>query len=54
LSPDPGGLPRWPVKALIPLGFMLLGLQAVAELIKRVAFLRNHPSAHPPPSGGRG
>jgi TRAP-type mannitol/chloroaromatic compound transport system permease small subunit len=54
LSPDPGGLPRWPVKALIPLGFILLGLQALAELIKRVAFLVNHPSAPPPPAGGRG
>lgn len=34
-SPDPGGLPRYPVKALIPLGFVLLLLQAVALLIRR-------------------
>lgn len=39
-SPDAGGLIRWPVRLLIPLGFALLALQAVAELIKRVAFLR--------------
>jgi len=39
-SPDAGGLIRWPVRLLIPLGFALLGLQGVAEIIRRVAFLR--------------
>jgi TRAP-type mannitol/chloroaromatic compound transport system permease small subunit len=39
-SPDPGGLPRWPLKALILVCFGLLLLQAVAELGKRVALLR--------------
>jgi TRAP-type mannitol/chloroaromatic compound transport system permease small subunit len=39
-SPDAGGLIRWPVRLLIPLGFALLGLQGVAEIIKRIAFLR--------------
>ncbi|MEW6329997.1 MAG: TRAP transporter small permease subunit [Pseudomonadota bacterium] len=39
-SPDAGGLTRWPVRLLIPLGFALLGLQGVAEIIKRIAFLR--------------
>jgi TRAP-type mannitol/chloroaromatic compound transport system permease small subunit len=39
-SPDPGGLARWPIKFILPLGFALLALQGVAELIKRVAFLR--------------
>ena len=39
-SPDAGGLIRWPVRLLIPLGFALLGLQGVAEVIKRIAFLR--------------
>jgi TRAP-type mannitol/chloroaromatic compound transport system permease small subunit len=38
-SPDAGGLVRWPVKLAIPLGFALLALQGVAEIIKRVAFL---------------
>ena len=39
-SSNAGGLIRWPVFALLPLGFLLLGIQAVSELIKRVAFLR--------------
>lgn len=38
-SSDPGGLIRWPVFALIPLGFGLLALQGLSELIKRVALL---------------
>lgn len=36
-SPNPGGLLRWPAKFLLPLGFALLTLQGLAELIKRVA-----------------
>jgi TRAP-type mannitol/chloroaromatic compound transport system permease small subunit len=39
ISGDAGGLLRWPVKALIPLGFLLLMLQGLSELIKRVYFL---------------
>ncbi len=39
MSSNAGGLIRWPVYALIPLGFALLALQGVSELIKRVAFL---------------
>jgi TRAP-type mannitol/chloroaromatic compound transport system permease small subunit len=39
MSSNAGGLIRWPVFAMVPLGFSLLGLQAVSELIKRVAFL---------------
>lgn len=38
-SPNPGGLIRWPVRLMLPLGFALLILQAFAELIKRIAFL---------------
>ena len=38
-SPDAGGLLRWPVRLLIPLGFALLGLQGISEAIKRIAFL---------------
>jgi len=38
-SPSPGGLIRWPVRLLVPIGFAMLTLQAVSELIKRVAFL---------------
>lgn len=40
LSPDPGGLPRYPLKGVILLAFGLLALQAVAEMIKNVARLR--------------
>lgn len=39
LSSDAGGLLRWPVKLLIPVGFFLLSLQGISELIKRIAFL---------------
>jgi len=39
LSPNPGGLVRWPVRLMVPIGFALLVLQAVSELIKRIAFL---------------
>ena len=39
MSQNAGGLIRWPVYALIPLGFALLALQGVSELIKRIAFL---------------
>jgi len=39
-SSNAGGLIRWPVFAVLPLGFLLLGIQAISELIKRVAFLR--------------
>ena len=41
-SPDAGGLSRWPIKLAIPLGFALLLLQGVAEVIKRAAFLTGH------------
>ena len=35
-----GGLPQWPAKSLIMIGFGLLMLQAISELIKRVAVMR--------------
>jgi TRAP-type mannitol/chloroaromatic compound transport system permease small subunit len=38
-SSNAGGLILWPVKFLLPLGFALLTLQGVAELIKRIAAL---------------
>ncbi|QXM23571.1 TRAP transporter small permease subunit [Elioraea tepida] len=38
-SNNPGGLYRWPVKALLPLGFALVALQGLAELAKRIAAL---------------
>lgn len=40
MSSNAGGLLRWPVKLLIPLGFALLALQGLAEVVKRIAYLR--------------
>ena len=39
MSSNAGGLIRWPVYLFIPLGFALLALQGVSELVKRLAFL---------------
>lgn len=40
MSENAGGLIRWPVYILVPIGFSLLALQGVSELIKRFAFLK--------------
>jgi TRAP-type mannitol/chloroaromatic compound transport system permease small subunit len=40
MSSNAGGLIRWPVYLMMPVGFFLLFLQGLSELIKRVAFLR--------------
>jgi TRAP-type mannitol/chloroaromatic compound transport system permease small subunit len=45
MSPNAGGLIQWPAKALIPLGFLLLALQGISELIKRFAYLQGKLSA---------
>jgi TRAP-type mannitol/chloroaromatic compound transport system permease small subunit len=42
MSQNAGGLIRWPVLALLPLGFGILCAQAASELIKRVAYLTGH------------
>ena len=39
VSANAGGLLRWPIKIFLPLGFALLSLQGLSELIKRVAML---------------
>jgi|SRR5665213_444323 len=39
-SGNAGGLPQWPTKSLVMIGFALLFIQAVSELIKRVAVMR--------------
>ena len=39
-SPDPGGLPRYPIKTAIPIAFLLLLIQGVALLIRQIAVLR--------------
>jgi TRAP-type mannitol/chloroaromatic compound transport system permease small subunit len=40
MSSDAGGLVRWPIRLMIPVGFALLALQGLSELIKRVRQLR--------------
>lgn len=50
-SPNAGGLLRWPAKILIPLGFFLLAIQGVSEIIKRIAFLSGR---GPDPTGMTG
>ncbi|MXW41393.1 MAG: TRAP transporter small permease subunit [Synechococcus sp. SB0668_bin_15] len=40
-SPDPGGLPRYPLKSILPLSFLLLALQGVAETIHNLDALRS-------------
>ncbi|MCY3538745.1 MAG: TRAP transporter small permease subunit [bacterium] len=42
VSPDPGGLPRAPLKALILVSFVLLGFQAIATLIRLSGRLAGH------------
>jgi len=42
ISPDAGGLARWPVKLLLPVGFALLALQGIAEIIKQIGVLSGH------------
>jgi len=39
MSSNAGGLIVWPAKLLIPVGFLLLTLQGISELIKRIGFL---------------
>jgi TRAP-type mannitol/chloroaromatic compound transport system permease small subunit len=41
-SSNAGGLIRWPVKLILPLGFALMALQGISELIKRVEALIHH------------
>ncbi len=51
-SMNAGGLPQWPAKSLIMIGFALLLLQAVSELIKRIAVMQGRiPDPH---AGGGG
>lgn len=62
VSPNPGGLPRYPIKTVIVIAFALLIVQGISELIKHVAFLRGvpnsgsvhqlEPAGREPPKGG--
>jgi TRAP-type mannitol/chloroaromatic compound transport system permease small subunit len=49
VSPDPGGLPRYPVKTMILVAFALLILQGISEIVKQVAVLRRPPGDEAPP-----
>lgn len=51
VSPDPGGLPRYPIKALILVCFALLALQGLAEIVRNVAVLRDRGWALEDPRG---
>lgn len=44
VSPDPGGLARWPLKLVVPIAFMLLLVQAIAEVLRRAAALLGIPT----------
>lgn len=39
VSGNAGGLIRWPAALMLPLGFLLVGLQGLSEVIKRIAYL---------------
>ena len=41
MSPDPGGLPRYPIKTVIPVAFLLVMVQGVSMTIRAVAVLRD-------------
>ena len=41
ISSNAGGLVRWPIKIVVPAGMVLLALQGVSEVIKRIAALQN-------------
>ncbi|WP_264327685.1 TRAP transporter small permease subunit [Romeriopsis navalis] len=47
ISPDPGGLPRYPLKTMILVSVVLLMLQGIAEIIKNWAFLTGHTDTSP-------
>lgn len=49
-SSNYGGLPQWPIKAVIPVAFALLFAQGLSELIKRIAILRGELEDVPPPA----
>ena len=45
-SPDAGGLARYPIKTALMMGFVFLMIQAVAEVIKNIEYLRGHEYRH--------
>ena len=53
-SPDPGGLPRYPIKSLVLVSFTILLLQGVSEAIKNAAVLTVHRPVNWDPAGDAG
>lgn len=51
-SPDPGGLPRWPIKMVVLVSFGLLMLQGLAYLIRQIEVLRGDSGGSEPTVGG--
>ena len=51
MSPDPGGLPRYPLKTVIPITFGLLILQGISEIIKAIATIRGTEDSPTPDPG---
>ena len=47
VSPDPGGLARYPIKAVIIISFALLLLQALSQLVKQIEVIRGDEEALP-------
>ena len=45
ISPNAGGLLRWPARLALPIGFALVALQGVSEIVKRIAMLTGHLTA---------
>jgi len=52
MSPNPGGLARYPIKTVIIIAFALLIAQGISETIKNVVFLRGHPDSGSIHAGG--
>lgn len=46
-SPDPGGLPRYPIKTIVPVAFFLILLQGIVLLIREIKLLRSDTSNPP-------
>lgn len=52
-SPDPGGLPRYPIKTLIPVGLLLVMLQGIAVCCRRIRVLSGEQDENPNMADGR-
>ena len=48
MSPDPGGLPRYPIKMVILVSFVLLVGQGYSQILKQVSILRDDGDQQPP------